>query len=883
MYDWRRLGFVAGLWVGVGVGVGGGVLGGARLSAQQEVLPPMPALDTVTVVPGPEYRAGWLRRFSLGDSYRNVWTTPIRVPVIDLDRFGGGLTLIKRGGGGETWSIKMQDAAGNEWALRSVDKHTDKLPPDIRGGLVQKILQDQYSNGFATGALLIGPLYTAAGVLHEPSRLAVLPNSPRLGQYQKTFAGLLVLVEGRPRGVDDEEGGGGAQDFQGASKIAKTDKMLAAINGSPSERFDSREYLTARLMDIYIGDWDRGPWQWWWARFGGKGEHVWRAIPHDHDWAFANFTGLLYDAVRDDIPWFVEFDQHYANILGLEAQAWGSDRRLLQDLDRKTWDSTANWLRGAITDSVIRQAVAALPPEQQAVIGPTLVRNLRARRDRFPEMAEKFYLRVAGQADVHTIGVPSVVEISRQPDAVEIRASVRGDAGAAPYYDRRFVGPETRELRLYLDGGPDSVIVHGGGDDMTTRLIASGDGDVLVDSAGAGAGPTRVYDGGHPVRVAAGIPETIDTRLYKPPPFDSGFEPQLSPIAFLQRDAGARCITNLSGGASSNAGLLVAGGPICDTYGFRRLPFETQHVPTIGYIFGPGGIYGDYVGSLRMTGGSPVYSVHAQAISAVYTWFYGVGNETTHHLPNNDYRARQSHFLLTPTVAFWPSDVLSISVGPELRYTDTEQYPKYFAETRPYGGGPFGIFDGHFDAVYDSRLASSAPTQGLRFELSGRAVPAVWDVTSAYGSAHAEAAGFTTLQHVPLTPILALRVGGDKVWGAGGTDQTVPYQDLARIGGVGTVRGFYYGRFTGDAALYSNAELFLTLAHVVIIAPADFGVLGLNDVGRVFVSGQNSAGWHDAYGGGVWTAFLNRQYLITVSIAHSSELTSIYAGFGIGW
>jgi hypothetical protein len=436
-------------------------------------------------------------------------------------------------------------------------------------------------------------------------------------------------------------------------------------------------------------------------------------------------------------------------------------------------------------------------------------------------------------------------------------------------------------MRIYLQGGPDSVVIRGGGDRITTRLIASASGDVLVDS---GAGVTRVYDGGHPVRVVAGAPTNIDSRTYVPPPFDSGFEPQLAPVAFLQRDAGSRCITNLSGGASSNSGLEIAGGPVCNSYGFRRLPFETEQIPTIGYVFGPGGIIGDYLGSVRMTGGSPVYSIHLSGASALYTWYYGVGNESTHHLPNNDYRARQSKFLVAPAVTFWQSDVLSVSVGPELRYTDTELSPKYFALTHPYGSGPFGIVDGHFDAVYDSRLAAStlAPS-GLRFELSGRGVPAVWDVNSAYGTAHAEAAGFTTLEHVPTTPLLTLRVGGDKVWGANGTDQNVPYQDLALIGGLGTVRGLYHGRFTGDGAAYANAQAFFTLAHTVIIAPADFGVLGLDDVGRVFVSGQSSDAWHNAFGGGVWTSFLNRQYIVSVTVAHSSELTSFYAGFGLGF
>ena len=44
------------------------------------------AADSVSVVPGPDYAAGSFHRFFWGDHYRDVWTTEIRVPVLDLLR-----------------------------------------------------------------------------------------------------------------------------------------------------------------------------------------------------------------------------------------------------------------------------------------------------------------------------------------------------------------------------------------------------------------------------------------------------------------------------------------------------------------------------------------------------------------------------------------------------------------------------------------------------------------------------------------------------------------------------------------------------------------------------------------------------------------------------
>ena len=47
--------------------------------------------DTVVITPGAHYRAGGLHTLFFGRHYRELWTTPIRVERLDLDRFAGGL------------------------------------------------------------------------------------------------------------------------------------------------------------------------------------------------------------------------------------------------------------------------------------------------------------------------------------------------------------------------------------------------------------------------------------------------------------------------------------------------------------------------------------------------------------------------------------------------------------------------------------------------------------------------------------------------------------------------------------------------------------------------------------------------------------------------
>ncbi|TMA12299.1 MAG: hypothetical protein E6J84_13130, partial [Deltaproteobacteria bacterium] len=80
-----------------------------------------------TLAPGPRYEAGWLTRFFLGSQWRDLWTTPIEAPVLDLQSFDGGLRPERRGGGQQTTSLRLQSGNGHTWSFRSVDKDPTRM------------------------------------------------------------------------------------------------------------------------------------------------------------------------------------------------------------------------------------------------------------------------------------------------------------------------------------------------------------------------------------------------------------------------------------------------------------------------------------------------------------------------------------------------------------------------------------------------------------------------------------------------------------------------------------------------------------------------------------------------------------------------------------
>src|SRR5438552_19078005 len=82
---------------------------------------------TVIVIPGKQYEAGVIHEFLFGSHWRDVWTTPIKVNVLDLNTYAGGLTPTKRGGGLQTKSLHFKGADGKKYKFMSVDKDPSKV------------------------------------------------------------------------------------------------------------------------------------------------------------------------------------------------------------------------------------------------------------------------------------------------------------------------------------------------------------------------------------------------------------------------------------------------------------------------------------------------------------------------------------------------------------------------------------------------------------------------------------------------------------------------------------------------------------------------------------------------------------------------------------
>ncbi len=832
----------------------------APAAAQQPTEPAVGHPDTVVLTPGARYRSSGFHALLFGRHYRTLWATPLRVERLDLEGFAGGLTPTRPGGGKQTRSLRFEGGDGREYQFRSLDKDPSPLLPEqLRRTVAQRIFQDQISAGHPAAALVVSPILTAAGVLHSKSRLVVLPDSPRLGEFRQEFGGMLGTIE--ERHTDDGPG------FAGASKIVSTEELFERLEKHQDERADAHAYLGARLVDLLLGDWDRHQDQWRWARLENNRTTPWTPIPRDRDQAFARFDGLLLGLARLSAPQLVAFSGNYPSMVGLTWNARAVDRRLLVGLEWDTWDSTATALQGAITDAVIDEAVGRLPPEFRAENAVWLGNALKRRRDALPVAARNFYRLLAAEVDVNASDAAERVEAVRVDGGVlDLTVRAAGDSATAPLFHRRFDRDDTREVRLYLHGGDDVVGISGaGGGAPLLRIIGGGGDDRVIDSSTAGG--ARFYDsrGTNAVEGRRRVP--FDDRPYDEwrmtdstpyPPRDWGgfwrFEPWLT--------------------AGPEIGLFFGGGVVRHNFGFRKQPHRSQLAFRAGYATGAETFRAEFMGDFRRVDSRVRTGLLLRASGIEVVRFFGFGNETPRIDSDFFYRVPQRQYLIRPTVVFPLGARGGLSVGPTLKYVDTELDPgRFITQSAPFGVGNFGMVGATAAVEWDARDGRTA-RRGWHLTAAGSIYPALWDVEGTFGEVHGEVATFLT-PRTAFGPTLALRAGAKQVWG------DYPFFEAAFVGGAATVRGLREDRYAGDASAYGNAELRLRLGRYFVVLPGDYGVFGLADVGRVFLDGESSDVWHTGVGGGFWFAFLDPANTFTVAVASGDDRTAVYlrAGF----
>ncbi|HEX6041565.1 BamA/TamA family outer membrane protein, partial [Longimicrobium sp.] len=655
--------------------------------------------------------------------------------------------------------------------------------------------------------------------------------------------------------------------FAGANVVKGTDGFLDDLEDSPTNRLDSRAYLAARLTDIFMGDWDRHEDQWRWAGYDRGDLRVWRPIPRDRDNAFVRHEGLVLSLARPVFIRMVRFADEYPSLTGLTVQAEPLDRRLLSDLPRAAWDSVAADVQRRLTDAAITRAVESLPAEYQDGWRMGLISDLRARRDALDEMAARWYQRMARNIDVYLTDADEVAVIDRNDDgSVDITVTGAGDNDRRfVTYQRRFLHAETDDVRLYMQGGADSVHVRGPGHGVSVRVIGGGGDDVMVDETRSTG--IAFYDHRGDNRLLPGRGTKVSTRPWEQPTDTSSITGRRT-----YRDWGWSA-SNLSPSADwrRGAGPVLFVGPSMTKYAFRTQPFAWQAQARIGWApLETDRFTLEGNAELHPENRRHWYTVDGHASQLENVRFFGFGNETTRTGTSEQY---DSWLRQIRVATAWNLPLMGdgrLSVGPVFQYTEPELETGSPLETvRPIGYDSYTQLGLRADAELDGRDVESFPRRGWRLELGGSGYPGLVEEEGAFGEAHAWGATYLSLG---AGPVLALRAGGRQVWGE------FPFFESAFLGGGSTLRGHTGQRFAGDAMAFGGAELRVPLVRANLGLRGTLGVIGLADAGRVWVDGESDGDWHHAAGGGLFFNAAGQSVFFTVA---RGERTSLNFGLGM--
>ncbi len=808
--------------------------------------------STITTYPkGEKYHASALKRLFLGNNYREEWLIPVEVPVFDFNYEKGGLEIVKKGGGAQTKSLRLENSHGQQWVLRSIEKDPSKAVPEIvKMQLAIDLAQDQMSAYLPWAALSVPRLADAAEIYHTNPKIVYLTKDPRLGAYKDDVWEGLYLFEERPNGNRKD-----VESFGRSKEIIGTPDMFDEITEDHSNQMDQGYFLKSRLFDVYIGDWDRHEDQWRWAGFKEGDKMLYRAIPRDRDQTFFLNEGFF--------PWIASrkfalrinqgFKYDIKDMGGLISQARWLDRRFLSELTKKDWIKAAEKMQAALSDELITASINDMPAQITEFKGNATIDILKTRRDKLPEFAAEYYSIISKKVDI--VGSDKrehfqVKRLNNKETEVKVWSVSSKNNKKDKIYDRKFKNDETSEIRLYGLKGQDEFDVGGKVDNgMKVRIIGGpGKDDIKDKSEVRGlAKRTIVYDTKKKNDIEFGkearnrTSDNPEKNRYTYAAFNYN---KLIPIAYL--------------GFNADEALIVGAGLMYTIYGFQKSPYASYHSLGANYASATRALKLKYDGVFTSLIGGLDLNMHIIIQDPKYTQnFFGLGNESIQLTDNKDFnRVRIGEIYIHPELSK-TINFNTFSAGLFYQKYNVENTDGRFISDLSANGLDPEIFESQNYAginvrhQIDTRNSTILPTRGIYWNTNASFLYDLDHATKTFNRLSSDLSLFMSFRK-PHRMVIALRIGGSMNIGE------YDFFQANTLGGESNLRGYRSTRYSGDANIYQNSEFrFKLFEFSSYFAKGEFGIIGFNDVGRIWLDGENSDMWHHGYGGGIWISPFN--------------------------
>lgn len=821
------------------------------------------------------YKALW------GNHYREFYGKAVNAKIVILDTLMGGLTPLKRGGGQQSKSLRLEDKSGKQFVMRALKKSTIKflqanafqdtyIGSALDGSVVDKFLADFYTTSHPYTPFAIGGLAEAIDVLHTNPELFYIPKQKRLGVYNDEFGDELYMIE---------EHVGNSQlaleSFGTPKKILSTADVLQEVHKSGKAIVDEPSYIRARLFDMLLGDWDRHEDQWRWALFKNEdGTEICKPIPRDRDQAFSKYDGTLIAFLTRAIPGLRKmqtYDDDLRSVKWFATSPYHLDLTLINSSEWIEWEKQAKYIQKEITDEIIEDAFKSIPPEIQGSTITDIKTKLKGRRGNLLKIASDYYQYLNKFEVITGTQKADDFTITRLPNGKTTIKINRKDLGIL---NRTFSKDITKEIWIYGLDGKDSFTVDGGGDHLITLKIIGGKKNDTYNFKNARK--LKLYDYKSKENTIVGkrskkwLVDDYDINNYDHKKANFNFN-QLLPII----------------GVNPDDGLKVGVFYNHTFHGLQRNPFTRKHIFSAAYYTATSGYDVSYKGEF-----SNIFHKWNFGVEGIYTSpnfatnFFGFGNETLYDNDDVDldfnrirvrkwktaisliYRGRNGgSFHFKPLIE---SFEVENTVGRFINDPNNIPVNSSVFEKQTYGGAEIAY-------EFENKDNPAFPTLGLDVRLAAGYKTNI-DNTSAensFGYLQPEI-GIDHKLTKSGSLVLATKLRAELILG-----DDFEFYHAAQIGGVNGLRGFRNERFTGKQAFYQNIDLRMPLGGLrTSIIPIRFGLTGSFDYGRVWVSNDMSKQWHNSYGGSLWVSGVEA---ITANIGYFNSTDGGRIVFALGF
>ncbi|OQP46124.1 hypothetical protein A4H97_31620 [Niastella yeongjuensis] len=800
----------------------------AKAQSDSTIVKAHPSYDSVTR----------MHRRLFGENFRKEWATPVKMPVIRLSE--KELIPIQRGGGHQTHSLRLKDASGKEWVLRSIEKYPEiLLPVAFRETFAADWVRDAMSAQHPYAPLIVPELSKAEHIPHTNPIIGFVAPDKNLGEYEKEFANTMCMLEERePYGNSDN-----------------TLKMLERVTEDNDNIVDTAELFKARMLDLFLGDWDRHEDQWRWLDEQKGSGRKYLAIPRDRDQALYRNEGFFPKLASRN--WLAPFlrgfkgDIKRGNFFFFNGRKLNS--RFLIQLNHDQWMKLTNEFVAQLTDDVLEKALSHLPQEMYVIRHDDLLKKMKERRGNMTKAMEDYYYFLSRIVDIQVSDKNELVEVTNGPDngmLVEIHKLSKKGKVEDQLFSRNFVKSETKELRFFIGKGNDSVLVNNTNKKIKLRIVGSeGDKAYHVEQSGKNI---CVY------ARETGAEFTGKTGYIK-----KHLSNDTANTSFIPTNPYTIIKPLIAVGYNLDDGFLLGAGVKGFFPGFKKLPFGSIQTLTVAHSFSTKAYRIRYRGEwLKAIGRKADITMQANIFSPNNTTnFFGRGNETE-FIKEGDfkryYRTRYNLYQLNPSVRWHVNRFTTLSVGPSVQFyhSDSADNDKRFinnvSQINSYDSNTVHQDKSHAGLVLswvrEKRDNLILTTNGHYISVVAEGYGGLNNVSKSYVMITPEIGFFKNLSKRS-TIVIAERLGGAVTFG-----KSTFYQS-AFLGGHENLLGFRQYRFAGEQMLYNNLEFRIKLANFAsYILPGQFGMTGFYDVGRVWVKNESSNVWHQGVGGGFYFA-----------------------------